>query len=310
MSKPKKSGLGKGLDQLIPLDTTKNINEPEIDGGVADVKVPEAHGKPLYVKIGEIQHNPDQPREDLNKEELNKLANSIKETGILEPLVVFKMPNGYQLVAGYRRLQAATLVNLDKVPVVVIDKTGSDSESLEKALIENIYRSDLNPIEEALSYEKLEKKFSKEVLQIAKLVGKDSSTIRNTKRLLNLPEAVKKDIREARMTAGHGKALLSLEHNNDLLMQARNEVLAKAMTVRETENLVKKLGKQIKKPTNRAKDEVNAYYDSLTKSMSEAFGGLKVDIIYKGKNKKIILNYNTKEDFERILKKLKINIQS
>jgi ParB family chromosome partitioning protein len=311
MNKHKKSALHQGIGALIPDKLISDLTSDESSNDqTPPTVVKEVVGKPLMVKISDIQHNPDQPRKHFNKEGLTKLATSIKEKGILEPLVVFENEKGYQLVAGFRRLQAAELANLDTVPVIIRERTNAKSESLELALIENILRQDLNPIEEAEAYEKLEKDFSKEVLQIAKLVGKDSSTIKNTVRLLKLPEAVRQDIQELRLTAGHGKALLSLEDQPDLLMQARNKVLAEDMTVRSTENYVKKISKQGKKKTSRDKEEKIAYYESLSQAISDSLNGLKVNIINQNKNKKIIIHYRDQENIEMFLKKLDVTINS
>jgi ParB family chromosome partitioning protein len=309
MAKSKRSGLGQGLGNLIPLETITNIKDNE-GKTPEEAKEPKSLGKPLLVKISEIQRNPDQPRKYFNKEELNKLATSIKDKGILEPLVVFKNEKGYQLVAGFRRLQAAELANLETVPVVIRDRAGDKSENLELALIENIFRQDLNPIEEAEAFEKLEKDYSKEVLQVAKLAGKDSSTIKNSIRLLKLPDAVKQDIREARLTAGHGKALLSLEDKPELLLQARNEILSRAYTVRETENYVKKLSRQTKKKSNRDKEETVAYYESLSRAISESLSGIKVNIIHQKKDTRVIIHCQNKENIELFLKKLDVTVQS
>jgi ParB family chromosome partitioning protein len=307
MSKAKKPALGQGMSNLIPDSLYTDLND---DGENKAKSTQEPAGKPLIVRISEIQHNPDQPRKHFNKEELTKLATSIKDKGILEPLVVFKTEKGYQLVAGFRRLQAAELANLDSVPVVIRDRANTKGENLELALIENILRQDLTPIEEAEAYEKLEKEFSKEVLQVAKLVGKDSSTIKNTVRLLKLPDAVRQDIQEARLTAGHGKALLSLEEHPELLMQARNEILSRALTVREAESYVKKISRQGRRKPSREREEKAAYYESLSKAISDSLNGLRVSIIHQNKNKKIVIHYKDQENIEMFLKKLDVKINS
>jgi ParB family chromosome partitioning protein len=309
MSKPKKPALGSGISDLIP---TEDPVEPEASKNTA---VPEEVkeyilGKPLYVKISDIVKNPDQPRKAFNNEEMTKLVNSIKEKGILEPLIVFKTAKGYQLVAGHRRLMAAEIAKLTTVPAIIREQVGEQSENLELALIENIIRQDLNPIEEAEAFEKLEKEYSKDVLSIAKLVCKDSSTIKNSIRLLKLPDPVKQDIRETRLSAGHGKALLTLDSDHELLMKARNEILSKALTVRQAEALTKKLSKPRKKKISRDKEEQKAYFESLAKTISESLNGLKVNITSQGRNKKIIINCNTVDNIEFILKKLNITVQS
>jgi ParB family chromosome partitioning protein len=145
---------------------------------------------------------------------------------------------------------------------------------------------------------------------VAKLVGKDSSTIKNMVRLLKLPEAIQQDIREARITAGHGKALLSLEDKPELMMQARNDVLSKGLTVRETENLTKKLNRHSKKKPNREREERIAYFESLGRSISDSLNGIKVSIASSSKDTKIIMHCNDKESIEFLLKKLNISVMS
>ncbi|MDR1110849.1 MAG: ParB/RepB/Spo0J family partition protein [Deltaproteobacteria bacterium] len=302
MSKPKQKALGSGLGQLIPIEGATSGGQ--ILGQAA------AAGSPLYLRPSDIAKNPDQPRKNINNEELIHLADSIREKGILEPLVVAKTEKGYQLIAGYRRLLAADILKLEKVPVYVMDIKGGPAENLELALIENIIRQDLNPMEEAEAFERLEKEFRKDVKIIAKMVSKDSSTVKNAIRLLKLPEPVQQDIRESRLSAGHGKALLGLEDNQELLMRARGEILARALTVRQAENLVKRHNKAKKTKTTREREEENAYYDSLCGNISDALNGLKVEIIHHGKNKKIIINYNNKDNIELFLKKLNIIVKS
>jgi ParB family chromosome partitioning protein len=307
MTKKKKS-MGSGLEKLIPsvADYLDDDNFEETEQAVVEVS-----GKPLQVKISEIYNNPDQPRKNFPEEELTKLVNSIKDNGILEPLVVFKKDDGYQLIAGHRRLKAAELANLVTVPIIIRERQGNVSENLDLALIENIIRQDLNPIEEAESLEKLEKHYKKDVISIGKLVGKDSSTVKNSIRLLKLPEPVKQDIREGRLSSGHGKVLLSLEDNEEQLLKCRADILTKSLTVRQTENLVKKItSKDRKKSITREKEEMVAYYDSLAKTISDALDGLKVEIVYEGRKKKIIINYNSIDNIDSFLSKLNITVPS
>jgi ParB family chromosome partitioning protein len=306
MTKTKKRAMGAGIDGLIPIMDGEDNSE----GKTAAFAQPENLGHPFHVKITEIVKNPDQPRKNFKNEELTKMVNSIKDKGILEPLLVVKTELGYQLLAGHRRLMAAEIAKLPTVPVVIHERKGDVSENLEVALIENIVRQDLNPIEEAEAYEKLEKQYKKDTLGIARLVGKDTSTIKNSIRLLKLPDPVKQDIIESRLTAGHGKVLLALDGEPELMTTARSEVLSRQLTVRATELLVKKLLKAKKSKPNRDKEEQNAYYESLCRTFSDELNGIKVNIIHQGRDKKLILYYQNNDNLELILRKLNITVQS
>jgi ParB family chromosome partitioning protein len=308
MTKPKKKALGSGLDELIP-----TFSEEAEDEGIEteSVNPEEFYGKPLEVKIQDIVNNPDQPRKNFTHDELTKLVNSIKENGILEPLIVFKTDKGYQLVAGHRRLMAAQIANFETVPVVIRERGGQETENLELALIENIIRQDLNPIEEAEALDKLEKQYKKEATSIAKLVGKDFTTVKNSIRLLKLPEPVQQDIREGTLSAGHGKVLLSLEDQPEDLMTCRREIINRSLTVRQAEALTKRYSNKVKRKRNiRENVERSAFFDSLSKTISDALYGVKVEIYHKGRKKQLIINYQSMENLEHILKKLDITIQS
>jgi ParB family chromosome partitioning protein len=292
----KKQVLGTSLSDLIPVN-------PE---GTVEAK---PSGKPLYINISDIVKNPDQPRKIFEERELEKLVSSIREKGILEPLIVFETETGYQLVAGQRRLMAAERAGLTTVPVFIREQKGELTENLELALIENILRQDLNPIEEAEAFETLEKQYGKDAISIGKLVGKDSSTIKNSIRLLKLPEVVKNDVMEGRLTAGHGRALLSFEDFPEELLKVRSKALSDSLTVRQIEALAKKFLKPKNKRQSRMKEEEEAYYASLSSEISKSLNGLKVVIFYQGRNKKIVINYHSNENIELILKKLNIEFQ-
>jgi ParB family chromosome partitioning protein len=316
MANKKKKALGTSLDILMPTGPEETLDQKlatEVEATKESDLAPVAEptGKPLNVKISEISKNPDQPRKNFTGDELTKLVNSIKEKGILEPLVVFKTENGYQLIAGHRRLMAAEMADLESVPVIVRDRVGGPTENLELALIENIIRQDLNPIEEAEALERLENHYKKDVYSIAKLVGKESATVKNSIRLLKLPSAVKQDIREGRLSAGHGKIILSLEDQPEEQMKLRTEILSKALTVRQAEALAKRLNEKTKRKSKaRETEEKDAFYDALAKNISESIHDLKVNIVYWGRKKQVIINYNTMGDLEYFLKKLDITIQS
>jgi ParB family chromosome partitioning protein len=295
MSKVKRSGLGAGSKTLLPENPF-----------LGDLPIGDITGKPLEVKISDIEKNPYQPRNYFNKDEISKLAESIKQKGIIEPLVVIENDSKYQLIAGHRRLMAAKEAKLEKVPVIIRDAIKDQVDKLELALTENILRQDLNPIEEGEAYERLEREFSRPTLSIAKLVGKDRSTIENTTRLLRLPDEIKTEIRVGRLSASHGKVLLTLENKPELMLQAKNEILSKALSVRETELLCKRLGREKKITDKDPFDGDAAYYEAIEKTLSDALGGLKVKIRYEGKNKKIEVNYHDPKDLEMLFSKLNI----
>jgi ParB family chromosome partitioning protein len=308
MTKIKKKALGSGLETLIPT-APDDYEEETVE--TESIRPEDYYGKPLEVKLKDIVNNPDQPRKNFTHEELSKLVNSIKEKGILEPLIVFKTDKGYQLVAGHRRLMAAEIANFETVPVIVRERAGQDTENLELALIENIIRQDLNPIEEAEALDKLEKQYKKEATSIAKLVAKDITTVKNSIRLLKLPEPVKQDIRDGILSSGHGKVLLSLEDQPEDLMTCRNEIIGRSLTVRQAEALTKRYSNKVRRKRGiRENLEKSAFYDSLSKTISDALYGVKVEILHKGRKKQLIINYQSTETLENILKKLDISIQS
>ena len=219
----KKKGLGRGLGSLIG-DTSTPVSNS---------------GSPLEIPVGSIAFNPLQPRSNINPSELKKLSVSISEKGVLEPLLVRRLgPDQYELIAGERRLRASQAAGLEKVPVIVREAT--QAEMLELALIENLLREDLNPIDEAEAYLRLSEDYNRTQEEISRLVGRERSTVANILRLLGLPRAIQEDVRQSRLTMGHARALLSLPDVDDV-MAAREIILAKGLSVRETENLVKRM---------------------------------------------------------------------
>jgi ParB family chromosome partitioning protein len=287
MTGKSKKSLGKGLESLI-----------------GDKK----ESRSLFINIESIIINPDQPRKYFNSEEMDKLTQSIKLKGILEPLLVSPVENGYQLIAGQRRLIAAKNAELKEVPVFVREVPDDARERLELALVENIFRDDLNPIEEAEAVLRLKEELNQTLPHIANLMGKDRSTISGILRLLTLPENIKDDIRYKRLSAGHGRAILSIA-DKDKWEDARSLIISNALTVREAESLAKKYNKTVK-----TKDDSNvelptgdaAYYESLEKSFMEALGGLKVKIKFIGKDKKIEIHYRENKEIEDIMNRLGI----
>jgi ParB family transcriptional regulator, chromosome partitioning protein len=271
----KKTGLGRGMAALL--------------------EVVEDDGKNYFsCPIEEIKPNSEQPRKKFSMERLEELAASIREKGIIQPLVVRKLQEHYEIVAGERRWRAAQKAGLREVPVVILDV--SDDAALEIALIENIQREDLNVIEQAEAFHSLIEKFHLSQEEMARRVGKDRSTVANSLRLLKLPAEIKNDILDERLTMGHARAILSLE-TNDLMEQARQEILAKHLSVRETENLVKRL--KSKRPARQKTlpaPEITAVVDSLKRRFMT-----KVAIRQSGKGGKVEISYSSMDELTRII---------
>jgi ParB family chromosome partitioning protein len=208
------------------------------------------------------------------------------------------------LIAGQRRLIAAEIAGNREVPVVISDAPDDPTARLELALLENIVRANLNPIEEAQGYSRLEKEIGCKIEEIADLFGKGRTTIINSIRLLDLPEPIKDDIRFGRMTAGHGRAILSIAERQDM-MEARNLILSKSLSVRQAESLAKRLNKKNNSKSKKSEGS-QAFYEALEDSFTESLDGLKVVIKYKGEKKRIDIYYNNKNDIKRFINKLGI----
>ena len=289
----KKNRLGRGLETLMEasrgLDKILPLEENPGEG----------RGQPLLVAIDLIDLNPDQPRRLFNEEELASLAQSIKENGLIQPVVASVTEEGrYELIAGERRLKAAQLINLEQIPVI-IKKISKKPERLLLALVENLCRADLNPIEEAESFARLEKDFGQTHQEIASMVGRrERSSITNSVRLLKLPDFIKDDIRYGRMTAGHGRALLGLA-DPKLFSGLRGEILAKKLSVRQTEAIVRKLNKKRIGPKTPSDEKV--YYDALAQGFSRQLRGLKVKINFTGQVNKLEVFYSSQEELEWLM---------
>ncbi len=278
MGKEKK-GLGRGLSSLLPEETLGET--PEV----------------FFCPLEAIRPSSYQPR--LKKEEgLEELAASIKEKGILQPLLVREITPGlYELVAGERRFRAAQIAGLERVPVIVRDL--SPQEALELALIENLQREDLNPIEEARGYARLIQEFGLTQEEVAKKVGRDRSTVANALRLLKLPEDLQEDVLEGRLSAGHARALLSLPHES-LMRRVRDEILARALSVRQTEALVKRLKEEKETPPPRVDPDLAA----LERELQELLG-TKVKLSWGKKKGRLTIEFYSSEQFEAFLEKLR-----
>ena len=255
--------------------------------------------------IAKIVPNKHQPRSDFNPQDLQELSESILEKGVIQPLIVIN--NGaddvYELVAGERRLRASKLAGLSHVPVVLIDIENEDS-LLEIALIENVQRTDLNPIEEAEAYRKLIEKFGYTQEETAKRVGKQRVTVTNILRLLKLPDSVRKDISAGLLSEGHGRALVRLVDDPLKIQEIRDLVIRNGLSVRQTEKIIKKAAND-KVPADKKKivnsDEISrSYRNTLTTQMTN-YLNTKVSIIHSGTRGKIEVEYYSPDDLERVV---------
>jgi ParB family chromosome partitioning protein len=280
---PPRSGLGKGLDALIPAGP--------------QTATPSAAGV-TQVAIDLIQRNPRQPREKFDLEELENLAASIREHGVIQPLIVSPAKNGiYVLIAGERRLQASRKAGLKTVPVVI--RHATDQQLLELALIENVQRADLNPIEEAEAYQNLFKEFKMSHEAIAERVGKNRSTVANTIRLLDASAAVKQALVDGRITEGHARAILSLSarQQEELL----KKIIELDFSVRTTEMLAKKYSGQ--KPATKKKTASGAEVNDVEKRLRSSLG-TKVNFKYSKRGGTITIYYYSDEELDSLLEKL------
>jgi len=251
----------------------------------------------IYIEPGYIDPNPYQPRREIKPAELKELSDSIKQRGVLEPLLVrLKDDDRYELIAGERRLQAAIMAGLKQVPVLI--READESAMLEIALIENLHREDLNPLEEAEAYKRLAVEFNKAQSEIAEVSGRDRSTVANLMRLLNLPSAVQEDVRQGRLTAGHARALLPLDDLN-LILEARKAVLLGELSVRQTETLVKRMLRPATALPAKRRDN-QEYFNSLADQMARRVGA-KVKIIRHGKKGRIEIRFLSDNELERLL---------
>ncbi len=292
----KRKGLGKGIDSLIP--NTGNVktgaeSKPVVKEVVKEVKVP----ADTMMKVSDIEPNRDQPRKKFDKESLEELAESIKQFGIIQPIVVQKKDDYYEIIAGERRWRAAKLAKVKEVPVIIKEYT--KQEVMEIALIENIQRKDLNPIEEALAYKSLIDECHLKQEELAKRVSKSRTAIANSLRLLKLTDEVQEMLISEELSMGHARALFGLDQE-DLQLEAAKNVVEKGLSVRDTEKLVKSIlnPKQAKLPIPSSEEAV---YTTIATKLREKFG-TKVSINHKkGGKGKIEIEYYSKEEFERIL---------
>ena len=297
-----KRGLGRGLSNLIPTDDTTEDVSPKASkqtktGAVTKTEVVKKVEQTL--NINRIEPNKNQPRKEFTEDALQELADSIKQFGVIEPLVVVKRKGYYELIAGERRWRAARLAGLKEVPVVIKDY--DDQQIVEIALIENIQREDLNPIEEAHAYERLIQEFNLTQDEVAERVSKSRTTVTNALRLLKLTEKVQQMLIDDMLSTGHVRALITITEPQ-LQYETAMYIFDKKLSVRETESYVKKLlNKKPKEKTSEKEDpELSFLYKAIENRLKESLG-TKTTIKAKTKDSgKIEIEYYSQEDLERI----------
>ncbi|HHW21816.1 MAG TPA: ParB/RepB/Spo0J family partition protein [Clostridiaceae bacterium] len=277
-----KKGLGKGLGALI---SSANALE-------------EAKNSVLEIRINDIDPNSQQPRKIFDQERLEALAQSIKEHGVVQPIIVKTEGSRYIIVAGERRWRAAKLAGLKTIPAIVKDI--SSREVMEIALIENLQREDLNPVEEAEAYQKLIEEYSLTQEEVAKIVGKSRTAIANSVRLLSLPQEIKDMVADGRLSSGHARTLITIS-DKDKQKNLANRIIERNLNVREAEKLASlEEKKQKKNQKQKTVDKLSAEMNSLEEKLRSVYG-TKVSILRNKEKGKITFEYYSSEDFERII---------
>lgn len=297
MMAAKKKGLGRGLNTLIPSEPI--IENEKLKKTKISLESEADHKKEVTLPIQKIEPNPDQPRNQFDEDSLQELADSIKQFGVLQPLLVKKRDDFYEIIAGERRWRAAKMAGLKEVPVVIKDFT--DNEIVEIALIENLQRENLSPIEEAMAYKRLMEEFHLKQDEVAAKVSKSRATITNSLRLLKLDERVQHMLEEEMISNGHARALLAI-HDGDQQYEAAMKVFDEKLSVRDIEKLVKDLNKPKKE---KVKEDYSFLYTDLEESMKQILGS-KVSIKNKKNDKgKIEIEYYSRDELERIVDMIK-----
>jgi len=281
----KRSGLGRGLDVIMMDNSTEDGN------------------KSLTLKISELEPNHNQPRKDFDEKALTELAESIKQHGLIQPILVRPlMGGGYQIVAGERRYRASRMAGLTEVPVTIRDLT--EEETMEIALIENLQRENLNPLEEALGYQSLMEEYDLSQEEVAQAVGKSRPAVANTLRLLNLPKAVTELIKEGKISSGHGRALLALESDEEKIRIA-NQIVAEDLSVRQVEKITKKKPAKTKE---EKPEPMVPYFTMVEQQLSENLGKKVKVTKQKGKKGGILqIEFYSDEELKELALKLENN---
>jgi ParB family chromosome partitioning protein len=291
-----KRGLGKGLDSLIPNKMEDETKKAAVTAGSKEVS--QEDGPVTIVNITKVEPNRDQPRKNFDEDALEELAESIKQYGLLQPILVQKKKDYYEIIAGERRWRAAKKAGLKEVPVVVKDY--SPQEIMEIALIENIQREDLNPVEEAMAYQRLIKEYDLKQDEVAERVSKSRTAITNSIRLLKLDERVQNMLIQESISSGHARALLAVKDGDEQYNLAM-KIFDEKLSVRETEKLIKSLGKE-KMPKPKKKELKNDFVYRDLEEKLKTVTGTKVMINRKTeKSGKIEIEYYNQEDLEKII---------
>ena len=298
----KRNGLGKGLDSLIPDKTSKSVKSAEKKSVAVKGKNTEKEALKadktgeIYLKINEVEPNRDQPRKEFDEDALLELADSIKQFGVLQPLLVQKKDGYYEIIAGERRWRAAKLAGIKEVPVLIKEYTSQ--EIVEISLIENIQRENLNPIEEAMAFKRLLEEFNLKQDEVAERVSKSRTAVTNSMRLLKLSSRVQQMVIDDMISTGHARALLAIDDEEQQYIIA-SKIFDEKLSVRETEKLVKSL-KTPKKEKKTEKREHTFVYDDIIEKMKNIMG-TKVNIHTKANGKgKIEIEYYSEDELERI----------
>ena len=291
----KRNGLGKGLDSLIPNKSTTKTSDSPVSKVKKSNETEKKTGE-ILVKINEVEPNREQPRKDFDEDALMELADSIKQFGILQPLIVQKKKDYYEIIAGERRWRAAKIAGVKEVPVIIKDYT--EQEIVEISLIENIQRENLNPIEEAMAYKRLLEEFDLKQDEVAERVSKSRTAVTNSMRLLKLSERVQQMIVDDMISTGHARALLAID-DEEQQYQIAIRIFDEKLSVRETEKLVKAL-KNPKKEVKKEKSEHTFVYENLEEHLKNIIG-TKVRVNPKANGKgKIEIEYYSENELERI----------
>ena len=268
-------GVGKGLDALIPSASPK---AGKVDTKAKAVTVDENDDSPKsIVKITKVEPNREQPRKNFDEDALNELAESIKQFGVLQPILVQDRKDYYEIIAGERRWRAAMKAGLKEVPVII--KNLTEQEIMEISLIENLQREDLNPIEEALAYKRLLTEFNLKQEEVAERVSKSRTAVTNSMRLLKLDPSIQKMLEDGELTTGHARALLAIE-DNDKQVAAAKKIVSDKLSVRDVEKLVKDFGKPAKEK-KKSNDEMDVFYKDIEEKLKRSLG-TKVSVNSKG----------------------------
>ena len=289
----KRKTLGRGLASLIPEAARVDTESPR--AALASAAV-------VQIPLEEIRANPLQPRRHFDAAAIEELASSIREQGVIQPLLLRPVESGYEIVAGERRFRAASAAGLRTLPALV--RRMDDSESLEIALIENIQREDLNSVEEAEAYRDLMEQFGYSHEELSRRVGKDRSTISNTLRLLKLPDEALDAMSRGAIAMGHGRALLGLaDQGEDPLLDVLTQVLASSLSVRQTEDLVRrtKAGKATRKTVKELPSALEDLQDRLARHLGTR---VKVKPRARGEGGKIVLEYYTRQELDRLIERI------